>query len=115
MIRKSGSKKGKNKSKQTKQSRTSKKQKPHYTCMLCKKDKKRENYSTERKLDMEAHLSNSHDTSKDKGVDLKMFFELLRVAGVIAIVGGIYALGTNLGGQAIDQNGIASEVANDLT
>jgi len=105
MIRRSSSKHGNKKRVSKKTPRKS--AKGELICNLCKKDGK--HYSTKRELDMEAHLDKRHSQSRDKGVDLKMFFEMLRVMGVVAIGTGIYAIGNNIENQYIDANDSLSE------
>lgn len=109
MIRRSSKSANKKQSSKKKTPRTSKKEKPWLTCNLCKGKK---SFSTQRRPDMEVHLEKLHSKSREKGVDLKMFFEMLRVVGVIAIGTGLYAIGKNVSDDYIESKEFLQEVEN---
>ncbi|OLS21807.1 MAG: hypothetical protein HeimC2_32180 [Candidatus Heimdallarchaeota archaeon LC_2] len=93
MIRKSLSKSKSSSNKKKKlHKRTSKKNQKSYTCNL---HPVKERYSSTSAKDFEKHLSKAHSRKRGKGVDLTMFFEVLRVIGVISIVGFLGAIAYN--------------------
>ena len=114
MIRRS--KKGKNATKKTttsaSQIRSVSSEKPAYYCKKCKK--KGTLFKTYRKQEMEKHVNDIHDTKREKGVDLKVFFEMLRVAGVIGIVVGIYEVSTHIADQYVETTPILSDTKYDV-
>lgn len=99
MIRRSNSKaKNKKTSKKTKVRKTSF-EKPTYICKKCPKKKP---YTSSSKQDMALHFEKKHNKKRSKGVDLKMFFEVLRVMGVVGIVIGVYGISTYVADQYVE-------------
>lgn len=108
MIRRSVSKKSKKQQSSKTSKRKSKIDNPTFTCNICKS--KGRSYSTKKKRKMEDHLDKKHNKKRGDGIDLKMFFEMLRVVGVIAIGFGIYGITSEIGDRYIESNEVLSDM-----